>query len=164
MGKQFTQICLEEREKLFSLKEQGLSFREIARRLGRDHSTWSREWYNNQYGHTKQEIYIPCKTHAKSEKRKRKQRTKAPLKNPDIFEYVRKHLRKDFWSPESISLRIGMDIPDASICKETIYQYIYGKGKEFKLYEYLPQRHKKRRVWNGRRVRSERIVGRVLNR
>lgn len=68
------------------------------------------------------------------------------------------------WSPEQISGRIRIDLPDQSIDKETIYRYIYTKGKEYKLWEFLSEKHKKRRVKiNGRDVykghKSSRIVG-----
>ena len=77
--------------------------------------------------------------------------------------YVRSKLRKH-WSPEQIAGRLPIDHPDESICIETIYQYIYDKGKKFKLWQYLAKSHQKRRIKTGRKVRCKkhsRIPGAV---
>jgi IS30 family transposase len=71
---------------LYALKEQGLSLREIGRRLGRDHTSLSDELKNNApYGAE----YIPCRAQRLSDKRGWRQRCHAPLKNPLVFLYVR---------------------------------------------------------------------------
>ena len=54
-----------------------------------------------------------------------------------------------------ISGRIGMDIKNASISIEAIYQYIYNpKNHKHKLWQYLPCGRKKRKVKHGRSVRN----------
>lgn len=59
-------LSLEEREKIYAWKLQGISFREIGKRLGRDHTTLGRELKRNaKYG----KQYIPCKAHDKAIKR-----------------------------------------------------------------------------------------------
>ncbi len=160
MGAYYSHVSLEERERLFALRSQGKSFRGIAKVLGRDHKAWSREWKRNRHCHT--EEYVPCKAHTKAEKRTKEQRTKAPLKCPEIFLYVREKMRVDKWTPEAISIRIGLDIIGAKISPETIYRYIYGKGRIYKLYEFLPLHHKRRRKWLGRKIRAEKIEDKVL--
>lgn len=145
---------MEEREKLYAFKSQGLSLREIGRRLGRDHSSLSDELRRNaKYG----AAYIPCKAQIKADKRGIKQRTKAPLKEPLIFLYVREHLRKPFyWTPEQIAGRLKLDHPDKSIVVETIYAYIYGrKNRRYRLWEYLTLGRKKRMKKRGRVVHRE---------
>lgn len=157
---EYKHLSLEERERYYALKEQGLSLREIGRRLGRSHSTFVREKRNAKYG----AVYIPCKTQIKADKRGIKQRTKAPLKEPLIFLYVREHLRKPFyWTPEQISGRLKLDHPGKSITLETIYAYIYvRKNRRFKLWEYLTLGRKKRMKKTGRTVhRESRIKGAV---
>lgn len=144
------QLSLEERERFYALKEQGKSFREIGRILGRPHTTFSREWREN----TKYlKPYIPCVAQRRADRVKLQQRTKAPLKNVEIFLYVRAKLRERI-SPELIVGRMKIDMPQHSIGVETIYRYIYGKGKEFKLWEYLPEK-KKRRKTGKRKVRKD---------
>jgi IS30 family transposase len=149
---EYKHLNLEEREILFAGRESGKSFREIGERLGRDHSTLSREWRRNaKYG----KPYIPCKAHAKAEKRGKEQREKAPLKEPLIFLYVREHLRMG-WSPEQISGRLPIDHPSKHICTESIYQYVYHpRNKEEKLWQYLPSKKKKRIKKNGRSIKRK---------
>jgi transposase, IS30 family len=149
MKNTYQHLTLEERERLAVLLSQNYSLRSIAKVLNRKHQTLSRELKRNRRAGTE---YIPCKAHNKAIKRAIKQRTKAPLKNPETYLYVREKLRNDDWSPELISGRIKIDKPHLSICTETIYQYIFGKGKRHKLWKYLDQRHKRRRIKSGRKV------------
>ena len=149
MGK-YNHLSLEEREKIFLWKHQGISFRKIGERLKRDHKTISRDWKEgNKYFRE----YIPCKVHERAEKRLFEQRRKAPLKKPLIFLYVREKLKLK-WSPELIAGRLSIDFPGESIHFETIYEYIYGKGKEFKLWRHLARHRKKRKHKNGRGNKS----------
>lgn len=150
--RKYSHLSLEEREKLYALKLQGISLRDIGKVLGRSHTTLGRELKRNaKYG----KQYIPCKAHDKAIKRGVIQRYQAPLKNPLIFLYVRKHLRKR-WSPETIEGRLPIDFPEESITDETIYRYIYkGKNKRRKFWRYLTVRRKKRMKRLGRKVRRD---------
>lgn len=153
----YRHLSLEERERLYALKGQGMSLRTIAKKLGRSQSSLTRELqrnikYGREYFHNE---YLPCKAQALAEKRAKKQRYKAPLKNPKIFLYVRKKLRKG-WSPETIAGRLPIDHPGLSICHETIYQYIYAKktkSRGMHLEQYLVLKRKRRMKQHGRRVR-----------
>lgn len=160
--KEYKHLSLEERERFFALKEQGKSYRQIALVLGRSHTSLIREIRRNRNRNT--EEYIPCKAHGRFEKRANKQRTKAPLKNVAIYCYVRDKLKEGI-SPELIAGRINIDYPGTKIHFETIYRYIYGKGKEFKLWQYLDRSHRKRREKTGRKTgpgkKSIRIPGAV---
>ncbi len=150
---------MEEREKLYALKEQGFSLREIGRRLGRDHTSLSDELKNNApYG----QEYIPCKAHLKALKRGTKQRTKAPLKNPLIFLFVRENLREGR-TPDGIAGRLPLVHPGYSISYETIYRYIYSKKmRRYKYWQYLILGRKKRMKKNGRSVhRDGKIPGSI---
>ena len=156
----YKHLSLEEREKLFCLKSQGISLREIGRILGRSDTTLGRELKRNKTGIGKRSNeylifrYIPCKAQEKSVKRGVKQRTKAPLKETLIWLFVRVHLRKPFyWTPEEISGRLPKIHPGKSISAEAIYQYIYSKaGKKYKLWEYLVNKRPKRMKKGGRKV------------
>ena len=152
----YRHLSLEERERLYALKEQGISLRSIAKKLKRSQSSLTRELqrnikYGNEYFNNE---YLPCKAQKLAEKRGIKQRYKAPLKNPAIFLYAREHLRMG-WSPETIAGRIGIDHPGLSICHETIYQYIYSrrvKSRRMHLEQYLVLKRNKRMKQNGRNV------------
>ena len=145
---------MEEREKLYALKEQGLSLREIGRRLNRDHTSLSDELRNNApYGAE----YIPCRAQRLSDKRTRRQRCHAPLKNPLVFLYVRVHLRNPYnWTPDQIAGRLKLDHPGYSISYEAIYRYIYSRRmRRYKYWEYLTLGRKKRMKKEGRGVRRD---------
>lgn len=147
----YSHLTLEERERLYAGIESGKSLREIAKELGRDHSTLSRELRRNaKYG----KPYIPCKAQEKTDKRAKEQRRKAPLKNPLVFVYVRQKLRKGL-SPEQIAGRLSIDHPGYTIDDETIYRYIYAKqNRREKLWRHLPLARKKRRKKQGRKVKK----------
>lgn len=154
MGK-YHQLSLTEREKMFAFKEAGLSLRAVARKLGRSHTTLSREWRRNAKYYRP---YIPCRADNLAKKRGAKQRYQAPLKNPFVFLYVRKKLRETDWSPETIKGRLHLEHPEYSIDTETIYRYIYGKmGKRYKLWQHLLKAHRRRYTWKGRTIRKDRI-------
>lgn len=149
-------ISLLEREKMSLLLTQGVSFRGIARELGKTHTTWSREYKRNILKQGKDKgKYFPCKAQDKADKRSKDQHYKAPLKNPLTFLYVREHLREDYWSPETISGTLPQDHPGESISIETIYQYIYRPGvkRRYHLERYLTLQRKRRRQKTGRSVR-----------
>jgi len=159
-------LSLAERERLYALKEQGKSVRAIAKELHRSQSSLTRELrrnirYGNEYWGN---VYLPCKAQGLANKRGKQQRTKAPLKEPLIFLYVREHLRQPYgWTPEQIAGRLPIDYPDKQISIETIYQYIYGsKGRRYKLWQLLPLARKKRMKKGGRRVhRDGKIPGAI---
>jgi len=152
----FTHLSLEERERMYALREQGVSFRGIGKVLNRHHTTLSREYRRNaKYG----KPYVPCRAQRQADKRAVDQRYQAPLKNPLIFVYVRQKLRKK-WSPETIAGRLSIDHPKESIHPETIYHYIYNskKTRGMKLYRYLKLHRKRRMKKNGRKVKRGKIV------
>lgn len=154
----FKQLTLSERVEIYALYREGKSLREIGRRLKRDVGTICRELKRNRSRYTKR--YEPVKAEEISQRRQIKQRTKAPLKEVSVFLYVREKLRSG-WSPEIISGRLAIDHPELSICTETIYQYIYGKGKQYKLWRHLPKRHRRRRIKSGRGVQKEKHASRI---
>jgi IS30 family transposase len=135
MGNKCKQIILEEREEIYVLRRSGKSFREIAGQLGRSHRTIAREYNRNRRAG---QDYIPCRAQVKAQTGQKEQRVKAALKNHEIFLYVGEKLRESGWSPETIAAKLKQEHPGQSIHTETIYRYIYGKGKRYKLWEYLP--------------------------
>lgn len=149
----FKHLSISEREKIFLWYNTGLSNREIATRLKRDHRCINEEIKRNtKYGNK----YSPNLAQKRAERIGISQRSKAPLKSLETYLYVREHLRPPhYWTPEMISGRIGKDIKGANISIESIYQYIYSKkARQSKLWEYLPCGRKKRRKKYGRKVRN----------
>lgn len=146
-------LSLYEREQLALLRVKGVSFREIGRVLNRDHTTISREYGSKaKYGR----VYVPCKAQEKAEKVATFQRTKAPLKNPLVFLYVRQKLRNKKWSPETIAGRLPIDLPGQSIHFETIYRYVYDHRKTWgmRLWQHLTKHRQRRLKKDGRKVKT----------
>ena len=127
--------------------------RVIAKKLRRNVGTISREVKRNApYG----QAYLPCTAERRSVKRSVKQRSQASWKGPEIYLYVREHLKRDSWSPEQIAGRLSIDHPKLHICHETIYQTIYaGKNKKDKLWQYLTIKRHKRMKKGGRHVHKD---------
>ena len=156
----FKQLTLEEREQLYLWRNQGLGFREIGRRLKRDHGGLVKEWQrNSRLGNE----YLPAKAQRRAERKSKEQRTKAPLKSMQVWSYVQEHLRKPyFWTPEQIAGRLSVEYPTLRIHPETIYRYIYSpKARAYKLWQYLPLARKKRMKKEGRRVYRGKIIGAI---
>ena len=147
--RKYRHLSLLEREKLYALKSQGLSLREVGRRLKRSQSNLSRELKRNApYGAE----YIPCRAQRLSDRRGRRQRYRAPLKNPQVFLFVRESLRIGL-SPDEIAGRLPLIHPEESVSYETIYRYIYSKRmRRYRYWEYLTLGRNKRRKKLGRGV------------
>jgi IS30 family transposase len=113
-------------------------------------------------------VYVGITAQAKAEQRKlRSAHNKQPLKNPEVYAFVTKHLRKG-WSPEQIVGRLKKiehpDDPDWHISFETIYKWIYNQPKNengLYWYEYLRRKQKKRKTKKGRTVHHSKIPDRV---
>lgn len=161
-----------ERELLANHLASGKSKRECSRLLGRPLKTIKAEvkrngsWLTNKFGQ-KVFVYVAISAQAKAEDRRLNSAfNKEPLKNPKVYCYVTKHLRKG-WSPEAIAGRLKKKHPDDDswhICHETIYEWVFDQppdqnGKQW--FEYLRRKQKKRKKQNGRSVHQSHIPDRV---
>src|SRR3989344_482301 len=146
----FKQFTLQDRIEIEINYRNGMSIRGIARKIGRDPGSVSREIDGRpSRGVGKYQAYI---VHGKALKKRLGKKSKR-LKNELIRSYVSEKL-KIGWSPEQISLRLPIDHPDNNISHEAIYQFIYaqirrggnGKVKEGceDLRPYLPRRNTRR--------------------
>lgn len=76
---------------MYSWQKEGVSLREISRRLGRDHTSLGDELRRNRVGRGRRrheyfdQPYVPALAQEKANKRALKQRQKAPLKEPLTF-------------------------------------------------------------------------------
>lgn len=156
----YKQLSLQEREELYGLKKLGLSLGDIGKKLKRNKGTLSRELKRNamHIGRGPTDVYIPCKAQIKAEKRASIQGTQASWKGPEVYLYVREHLKfvQWQWSPEQIAGRISLDHPKLHICHETIYQAIYApENRKDKLWKYLTVRRQKRMKKGGRTIHRD---------
>ena len=115
-----------ERERLAVLRREGLSMREISRRLGRSPSTISRELRRNMRRHDRGK-YDAVLAHARSREKSRRDRPGRIGQDPALRDLVQEKLTQD-WSPEQISFWLRETHPQKKswhVCHETIYQAVY---------------------------------------
>jgi IS30 family transposase len=151
-----THLRLDERERLATLKAEGLSLRAIAGRLGRAASTVSRELRRNALPRGG---YLPV--HAEGCYLERRQRPAILERNAKLAWFVRERLLEG-WTPEQIAgwLKRGEERGLPPVAPETIYAFLYrASQKAEKLWRLLPRGRAKR---GRRRARPPRatIAGR----
>ena len=115
-----------ERERLGVFRLEGLSMREISRRLGRAPSTISRELRRNMRRHDRGK-YDAVLAHARSREKARRDRVGRVGHDPVLRDLVQEKLTQD-WSPEQISFWLRETHPQKKswhVCHETIYQAVY---------------------------------------
>lgn len=135
----YTRVTEIERSQIYALRQAGNGNNEIARIIGRDKGTVSREVRRNMglkgYRHRQ--------AHLKAE-----ERAKRP--GPRRFtEEVRLDVEEKFrkgWTPEIICGRAELE-GRAHVCKETVYKYVYADAKGGgELWKHLTRaKHKRRR-------------------
>jgi len=158
--KTYKQLAQKEREKIYQLKNKGMTASAIAERLGRDKSTIGREIRRNQ--HLKLRQYLPDTAERKALKRKaagRKMRFVVKLSSlkKKIIQFLKRG-----WSPDLIAGRLRKK-REPYLNQESIYQFIYSlEGRKQNLRQYLRRAHRIRRKKNGRKHRKDiRIPNRV---
>jgi len=152
-----THLTLEERERLAVLLAEGLSRREIARRLGRAASTISRELRRNALP---KGGYLPV--HAEGCHRERRQRPAILERDERLGRFVRERLLEG-WTPEQIAgwLKRGEERGLRAVSTETIYAFVHRAGqKGEKLWKLLPRGRAKRGRRRARQPRTA-IAGRA---
>lgn len=101
----------------FSAK--GLSLCQIAKEIGRNKSTISRELKRNPRD------YSPSKAQASYHKRRKKCCPPKKLLDKDLFALVKKLFLELRWSPEQIAARLKFENYPIQISSKTIYRVIY---------------------------------------
>jgi transposase, IS30 family len=161
MPKPYKHLSQEERELIAAQLSEGSSLGDIAKAVGRDKSTISRELKRNSPPERRR--YVPCRAHARACERKTNANTHERLKNELVRQYVKDGLAKG-WSPEQISGRIRIDHPGQTINHEAIYQYVYHPQNpdRLEMIQLLRRTHKKRKNKGiGRKVRKTKIPNRI---
>jgi IS30 family transposase len=156
--KTYTRLSQSDREQIFLLLHEGYSLREIGKRLGRTHTTLSRE-LKKRPG----KEYSPVKAHTEAVEL-RHQSDHRKLDDPLLQGYIIRKLG-DHWSPEQIAGRLKYKGSTITITHETIYTFLYASPlKHERLWEFLRRGHKKRERWFDRRVHCKKrmiIQGKV---
>ena len=139
-----TQLSREEREEIAVYYQQGKSYVEIGRLLGRNHTTIMREINRNgKEDRGKIKIKYSCfiaDEKAKKRKRETNHKRRKLTKNHRLHKLVYEKLKDDskIWSPGAISGRLKLE-RGIYISATTIYNYIHKNKPEREKY----LRHKK---------------------
>ncbi len=143
----YTQLTSEERYVIYHLKLYRLSLREIGRRLGRSHTTISRELKRNGQGISSCD-YWHQGAHEQALHRRRQPRHYRRYAHAPLVRYIERNLRAE-WSPDVIAACLKREYPDdpkMRISIETIYRWVYRDASQGgQLFNCLCRCHKKRR-------------------
>ena len=140
----------EEREEIMIGVRRSESIRSIALRLKRYPSVVSREIKNNS---TEEGRYQAYWAQMRYEGRRTQSRRRERIADPLVRCYVHEKLSIG-WSPEQISGRIRLDMPDKRISHETIYQYIFNKERSLSQFLVCGRKNRRKRA----RKRTKRVV------
>jgi IS30 family transposase len=147
LSRTFAHLSFEERKTISRMRDQKFYQSEIARRLGRDRATISREIKRNYWhdrGFPDADGYWALT--ANDMARDRRRRVGKLFRREDLRIAVIGKLEAG-WSPEQIAGRLKIE-PKAKVrvCHETIYRYVYSpEGQRRQLARLLPERRRKRR-------------------
>ncbi len=154
MGKQYSQLEINERIELSRLHEDGIARSEIARIMERHASTIGRELKRNSLP---KGGYKPASADRIAFSRCRR-KSRIERLSP-LSAHIDDHLAMG-WSPEQIAGRLRLEGSQHRVSHESIYRYIYRpKVRPKKLYRYLP-RAKATRARRYFKRRREPISGR----
>ena len=143
----------------------GYSLREIGRRIGKNHTTISREIKRNRPANRDDDdVYWYEISHPMAINRRQQARHRLRQNHKKLIEYVEAKVRLG-WPPEAITARLALEYPDDQqmrVSHESIYRWIFRDAKQGgDLYKHLRRRHKKRRkqtrYGSGRRFLPDRI-------
>jgi len=153
MGKQYAHFSQDERVQLSTLKNEGFSPTDIAKRLSKHRSSIYRELDRN----ISSTGYTADKANARALMRKGKQsilEIDLALQS-SVISLLKKH-----YSPRQIAVTLKGS-PKGSVSHETIYQFIYSDaGKCLDLPKWLARRHRKRKPKVKNRVKKSPIPNR----
>ena len=154
----YTQLTINEREKLACLWVSTFSIMEIVRKMGRNKSTISRELGRNAAPPGQ---YWPDTAQRKS--RARRKRGCIIDKNEKLHTFLVDQLQCHKWMPDQMNGHLKYrqkDLP--SVSHETIYKWLYQKPqKAEKLWKYLERHKAKRGLRKSRGAGAIRIPNRV---
>jgi len=143
----YTHLTPNDRYVISHLKVAKFSLREIARRLGRHHSTISRELRRNGPDYPGA-VYWYYFIESSVQKKRHQARCFRRQSHAPLVRYVEEKLRLD-WPPEVIAQRLHLEHPDDErmrISHETIYRWVFVDTEQGgSLYQHLRRRHKHRR-------------------
>lgn len=117
----YTHLRIQERENIMTGLAQGKSYEKIARELGRNKGTISREIHRNSVNG----IYSASIAQENYHIHRQHSRPKLKLSSLEFYSLVKDKFLNHQWSPEQISHRLKLEKSPVSISTSTIYRGIY---------------------------------------
>lgn len=156
--KTYKHLSKDERDLIAVLRGEGQTLRSIARKLGRNVGTLSRELKRNAPP-IRSGYYLPHKAHERAVTRNIISHQRDRLKEPRIRSYVRRRIIAG-WSPELTAGLWSKLHPKLSISHEAVYQWVYAEERDLILH--LVRAHKKRQQrGHTRKHRKSHIPNRI---
>jgi IS30 family transposase len=161
----YKHIIFSDRLEISILLKKGYSHRDIARALGKNHSSVSREIKNNSVNG----VYDPVKADAKSKVKRSKSKYQCMkiVEHSKLADYIEINLRDNHWTPEEIAGRwnnennFDKNGRIVIISAPTIYKYLYSNRGQ-RLCKYLcSKRYTKRRRKEGGKQKKQLIPNRI---
>lgn len=158
----YRHLSFEERNVIYQMRVLGHSQAEMARCLGRDPCTISRELRRNAESDGR---YFSGSADMQAYVRRRQHLRRPKTGNRALMAYVESKLRRR-WSPEQIAGRLrevgSGKLPGVSVSHTTIYRWIWANSQRAERFKpYLPVACKKRRKPYGKPSKRGQIPGRV---
>ena len=125
MPESYFHLTCEQRCQIYALLQSGHSQAHIARQIGVDPSTISRELVRN----TGARGYRFKQAHEKAAQRREEASDKPRKMTPDLVELIEEKLTQEQWSSDQISERLAKD-GVALISHERIYQHVWKDKKD----------------------------------
>lgn len=124
MGR-YTHLTIEEREDIMCLRREGAGVGRIAREIGRDKSTVSRELRRNACrAGSDRPFYRASTAQRRYEERRLGCRRPRLLDDPSLRSLVQRKILEDRWSPEQVAGRIGLEAGGRAVSAATIYRAV----------------------------------------
>lgn len=142
----YQHLTEQERYVIGHMRMAGFTLREIGGRIGRDHSTVSRELRRNAPDYGGPYWWDNAQPQATARRHKtRHYRRQSCLR---VVGYVERKIRAG-WSPEQVSGRLRLQFPsdrEMRVSTETVYSWVYAEARTGgTLYRHLRRHHKRRR-------------------
>lgn len=127
MGR-YRHLSIEEREEIMCLRREGEGVGQIAREIGRDKSTVSRELGRNSCrAGSDRPYYRASAAQRRYEARRLRCRRPRLLDDPGLGPLVQRKILEDRWSPEQISDRLRLERGRGVVSASTIYRAVNGR-------------------------------------
>lgn len=159
----YTRLSAEEREEISRGLAQRLTLGEIARLLGRETSTISRELSRLNYS---SKYYRATFAQEMADDKRNHRTSNKLLVNERLRDYVHRRILVEHWSPQQIAARLKLEYPndmDMRASHETIYTYVFclARGSLKKELKAALRQHKTKRGRSRQEAQQKRTANRI---